>query len=564
MDPNNPHEPGHWAFWMRVIRYMTALAALGLMALSVRAFYPPARNGHLLRMAKVFIDNKNLRAATLSLQQVMVSDPRNLNAVKMMADLAEVTGSPQTLIWRKRVCEIAPEAFGYRVEWIKSALKMGETALAAEGLATIDEAGRRTAAFHHLAASIAIAWSQLPEAEEHAALALQKEPENDGYKFNLALIWMQADDELRHSKGLEMMASLSEHSEFRYRALRGMIDEALRGKKTNDAVKVSWDLQAEPQSTLDDRIRHLDLLAQTKDSKLDEFLGSIQIAVANNPEDALSVALWMIQHRKAKEALAWTTGLPATQQNRAPIRMAEAESYAGIGDWNELEKFLGNGDWRNFDFLRRAYLARISRARGQKEGFVEQWDGAIRQAGGKTGPLSMLNRLARQWGWGKESDDLLWDVAAGGFNNRWALESLYEKFEKAGDSRALYQVVLRMLEIKPNDVVARNNFALLSMLMNVRVEQAHTVARSLFNEFPQNSIILSTYAYSLSVQGKHRAAFNVFQALKEEQLAEPSVAAYYSLILEANGEHEKARKYAAWAAKASLLPEERALLAKVI
>lgn len=564
MDQEVPPPPDHWAGWMRFFRYATALTLLVLFALAFRKFYPPARNAHLLRVAKVFAKNAQLRPATLSLQQILVSDPRNLDAVLMMAELAEASNSPQTLVWRKRVVQIAPESFRYRVDWIKAALKMGEVALAAEGLATVDEAGRRTAVFHHLAASIAIAWNHVSEAEQHAAYALKLEPDNDGYKFNLALIWMQAEDEARHSKGREMMLALSDHSEFRYRALRAIISESVEQRNWKEATKHSWALQSEPQSTLDDRLNHLDLLDRVKDSKLGEFLASVQIMVVKSPDAVLTTGMWMVQHARAREALEWVATLPPEERLTPPLRVLEAESYAALNDWKGLANYLDLTDWKTFEYLRQAYLARMARAENREEAFEEHWDAATHGATGNTRALTLLNRLAREWNWSKQSDDLLWDVAAGTFNNRWALEALYQRYEKAGDTRSLYQVVLRMLEIKPNDMVSRNNFALLSMLLGVRVEQAHAICRELFTADPENPIILSTYAYSLLLQGKSQAAVNVFKALPEERLTEPSVAAYYGIVLAANGEKEGARKYAQLARKASLLPEERALLNKII
>ncbi len=558
MDEQAP--PPHELSWLRFFRYASVILIVVLGGLAFSKFYPPARNGHLLRMAKVFVKNADLRSATLCLEQILVSEPRNLDATLMMAELSEANRSPQTLVWRKRVVQIAPESFRYRIDWIKAALKMGEITLAAEGLATVDEAGRRTAAFHHLAASIAIAWNNLPEAERHAALALQKEPDNDGYKFNAALIWMQADDTERRQKGREMMLGMADHSEFRYRALRAMANEAIRKKDWKEAATHSWSVQAEPQSTFEDRISHLDLLEETKDPKRNEFLASVQTLVAENADATVSVTMWMIKSGMAREALGWLESLPGGMQIKAPVRMAQAEALSALEDWPGLQRSLEIADWRNFEFLRQAYFARMARALGQQEAFASHWDAAILGAARNTGPLSLLNRLAREWGWQKESDALLWDVAASGANNRWALEALYDKYEKAGDSRSLYQVVLRMLEIKPDDVMARNNFALLSLLLNIRVDQAHATSRKLYSEFSGSPVVVSTYAYSLLLQGKPQAAVNVFKALPEEQLSDPAVAAYYGIVLAGNGERERAMKYFELAKPARLLPEEWALI----
>jgi len=50
--------------------------------------------------------------------------------------------------------------------------------------------------------------------------------------------------------------------------------------------------------------------------------------------------------------------------------------------------------------------------------------------------------------------------------------------------------------------------------------------------------------------------------LSADQLREPSVAAYYGIVLVAAGQREKARQYLRRAAETKLLPEEKALVAK--
>lgn len=548
---------------MRALRYAIALACLGLIVWAAKAFYPPVRNGHLIRMAEVFIRHKEYRNASLSLRQVLVSDDRNLDAVLMMADLSELSKSPQSLMWRRRVVEIAPEHLRYRMDFIKSAMRMGETSVAAEALGTIDEAGRRTAAYHHLAASIAIAWSQFTKAEAHALRALELEPDNEGYKFNLGLLWLQLSDQDRQRKGVEIVRGLTEHSEFRARALRALAADAAARKDLTNALAYSKDLQLEMESTLTDRIEYLRLLRRANDPGADEFLDGLQTAVAKEPEAILAVVVAMIENERGPQAMKWINSLPPAIQITSPVRMATAECYVAARDWSGLKEFLNLAEWGDFEYLRRAYYARMHRAQGSEDLFSDAWDEAIQQATRKAGPLSLLNRLAGEWGWTKEGDALLWDVAGGNFNNIWALEALYQKYEKTGDSRSLYQVILRMLELKPADVVAQNNFALLSLLLNVRTEQAIEVARALYNRQPKNPIILTTYAYSLLAQNKTQAALNVFRALNEAQLADPNVAAYYSIVLHAAGNAAEAAKFAEFARTARLLPEERALLDKV-
>jgi hypothetical protein len=563
-DEEEEAPPQHQVTPMRLLRYGVAALGIAALILAAKIYYPHARDTHLIRMARVFIKNNEFRQASLCVRRALVSDERNLDAILLMAELSELSNSPQSLFWRKRAVEIEPQHLRYKVDFIKAALKQGETALAAEALATIDEAGRRTAAYHHLAASIAIAWKQIAQAEAHASKALELEPANEGYQFNVGLIWMQLADETRQSKGVELVRALSEHSDFRFRALRALVADAAARGDLKQAIEFSTDLQLEVQSTLADRTLHLDLLQKANDSAAREFLDGLRVTVAKDSEAVLTVVMWMLQRNRAAEALAWVNSLPAASLTEPPIRMAIAECHAAARNWDALRAYLSAGEWRGVEFLRNSYFARLHRAQGNDDLFHDSWDDAVRLAARKTGPLSLLNRLAAQWGWARESDDLLWDVAGGQFNNVWALEALYKKYEAAGDARSLYQVILRMLELKPSDIVAQNNFALLSLLLNVRTDQAMETARDLYSRHSGSPVILTTYAYSLVAQNKVQAALNLFTALGSEQLADPNVAAYYSIALHAAGKPDEAKKYAHLASAARLLPEERALLQKVL
>ena len=72
--------------------------------------------------------------------------------------------------------------------------------------------------------------------------------------------------------------------------------------------------------------------------------------------------------------------------------------------------------------------------------------------------------------------------------------------------------------------------------------------------------VVSTYAYSLHLQGRSREGLAALEKLKADDLERPSVA-LYGLLLNVNNETNRAEKYLALASKANLLPEEKILLA---
>src|SRR5215472_9826499 len=83
------------------------LAGTGLYFLG-RPAYRHYREKRLLGEAKHFLAKGDLANALLCARQTLQSNPRNLAAYGIMADLAERMGSPVSLDWRRRLAELSP------------------------------------------------------------------------------------------------------------------------------------------------------------------------------------------------------------------------------------------------------------------------------------------------------------------------------------------------------------------------------------------------------------------------------------------------------------------------
>jgi predicted Zn-dependent protease len=112
-------------------------------------------------------------------------------------------------------------------------------------------------------------------------------------------------------------------------------------------------------------------------------------------------------------------------------------------------------------------------------------------------------------------------------------------------------------------MIAKNNLAAVSLLLNNQMSQAHQMAREVYQANPTNEVFASTYAWSLHVQGKSAEALQTMEKLAPRHLENPSIALYYGALLATNRQPEKAKLFLDIAARAQLLPEEKALLQSV-
>jgi tetratricopeptide (TPR) repeat protein len=237
-----------------------------------------------------------------------------------------------------------------------------------------------------------------------------------------------------------------------------------------------------------------------------------------------------------------------------------AEAYAKVNDWSALERLTANSNWHRFDFLRRAYLSRALRAENKPVATEREWAGAVKSASAQSQSLLLLTRIVFEWGWKNKSVDLLWHLAKYPEVQFEALHTLYLQYTKAGDTQGLYRVLSRLADIDPGDLKVQNNLTQVSLLLNVDLERARKRASDLYRKHPSNAAYVSTYAFSLYAKGDIKGALRVMSTLREDQLQEPSLAAYYGFILAVAGEKGKARKYVEIGKTAHLLPEEKQLI----
>ena len=227
----------------------------------------------------------------------------------------------------------------------------------------------------------------------------------------------------------------------------------------------------------------------------------------------------------------------------------------------ELETGCTSAPWENLEFLRLAYLTRVLRAEGDAIGAKNQWSLAIRAASQRDVSMLTLERLVAAWGWEAETEEALWASANGGLNPAVALEMLAEKYQAKGDTRSLLRVFQLWNEVDPSRLDVKNNVALLSLLLRVNLIDGYVKAWELYSSNPRAPIFAATFAYSLHIQGFGKDALKVMASLGDDALRDPSIAAYAAILLVANGSLDQARPFLELAKNASLLPEEKALLA---
>lgn len=184
---------------------------------------------------------------------------------------------------------------------------------------------------------------------------------------------------------------------------------------------------------------------------------------------------------------------------------------------------------------------------------------AINAGSGKERVLFILAQLVASWGWTQEAEQVWWGLADRPDVGLDALKRLFAHYTKTRNSAGLRRVSKTAMDRDPNDLIARNNYAMLSLLSDNAIADAARIAADLRAAQPENPAFLSTYARSLYKTGDPAGALAALERLPESLLRDPALAPYMALFLAANGRSTDAARYIPLIRWERLFPEEIAL-----
>ncbi len=527
--------------------------------------YRKLKEHQALATAQAAFAKGDYRSAVLSAQQVLQLNPTNIANCELMAQLADLAKSPTTLDWRKKVADATPS--------IENKLLLAEAALryqsrpyplTAQILLDLPPAATNVVRFHLVSAEYALALRQLGAAAAHFAAAAGLAPTNRLYRLNLALIDLSSTQTNKLAVARANLQSFLTDTNLAATALRGLITDRLAQGETAAARDFSEQLLRTPQATVADRLQHLHILKNLSSPDFSAQLAALQKNTATNLPGTVQIALWMEAHQLAPEAAAWLAELPARFRNQPMVAMARASALETMGDWPALRDFCTHGDWQEMNFLRLAFLAHAWAQLGEAAVTAGNWHAAVDNAGNRYGALIGLLELTARWQLPAERQDLLWLLLQKFPRERWLSQALEQQCLATGDTPGLWRIYQQLSATFPGEVGWQNNFAYTSLLLKKDSLAAEVLAAKLQKQFPTNASFASTYAFALHLRGRNMEALAMMQALPSAELRTSAVALHYGLLLASTGKPAEAAPYLAIARKdASLLPEEKALLAAV-
>ena len=552
--------------WLKLWRTWAILACLIVATGAGYKYGLPRYHKHVERsyamQAERFAAKGDFSRAILRASQSLKMNPDNTTAIRVIADVAEYSGSPYAIQWRQRLVFMNPDA--------TNRLALARTALRTEAfpfptttkaLNAIAQTNRQNSAYQLAAGALAIKLNDLAGAEQHYEEALKLNPNDPVNRMSLAVVRLQSGNPNLITDSRTTLELLRTDRQLGLLATRSLVGESVAHREFARAEAFSQQILTNQQATFSDHIVHLAILNIEKSPRFAAFLVETKKSAEENPFYVGELVEWMNRSGYAQQALDWVNVLPAKLNKQGLVPIAVADSYISLEQWKGLTTYLQKERWMEMDPVRIGMMSFASwKENGSKRYSPAIWQEAMQLAARSPAALSTLARMAAAWGWKEETEDVLWYAANKYPAESWPLTYIESLYTGQRDTVGLRRVFRAMVERDPKDAQARNNFAMVCLLLGTDTDQARRTAAELFAAEPDNPVFASTYAFSLYQQGHPQEAVRALRALGLNRLDDPSLAAYYGVFLAAAGDTQTARTYLDKSAQAFLLPQEKALV----
>ena len=546
-----------------VVGATLALALLIVFGTYGSKLYSGWRESRLLKRASQMLEAKNYAEANKLAREVLERHHDSLPAFYVLADASEKQNSEETVSWRAQIARLQPDNIDAQLNLASAALRFGQIDLARKTLELIGPRAQDRAAFHVVAGWLARAEGNGADQEHHFDIAVQKDPKNDVYQFNLAAIRIHSPDPEKIAQARQTLERLTQNSEFRSGALRALLNDAVDRKDFESADRFAQQLQMSSDVTFGDYLLCLNFYRKLDAKKFDVLLEKVKPVAARNSNDLGLLMDWMNENGMASEVVKWMEKLPADATDHPPPAITVAAAFAELKNWSRLRRWTRSETWGDDDYLRLAYqglAAHQGRQLGADAEFDTLWREALRAAADHPDRELRLARIASKWNLPIESEELWARLSRNSQTRREALDALCKIYRAGNDLKKLYEVLQRLHDNSPNDIGISSNLARLGLNIDQNTKQAQDLARQAYERVPNDVSCAITYAFSLYVQGRTTEGLDVIRKLSPEAMREPHNAVYAAVLLIDVNQIDAAKEYIQIAKRGPLYIEEKRLL----
>ena len=540
--------------------------ALGLIVLTIGPKLVSAwQESRWLRRAETNLKQGNFNAANEAARQALAINRDSLSACEILAETTEKQNRAETVGWRAQIARLRPRDTANQLNLASAALRFGQLDTARKALESVPKENRESASYHVVAGWLARAQGDEASQERHFAAALEKEPHNETYQYNLAAVRIKLPDPQRQAQARETLERLAKSAPFRVGSLRALLNDAIQRSNLEAADRFAQELQLSPQVTFSDDLLCLDFYKKLDQKKLATLLEKVKSLAAREPDDLAALMGWMNANGMSADVLRWMEKLPPEKTATPPAAIEVADAFSAQKNWSRLRRWTKDGDWGDSEYLRLAYQAYARQQSKQEGAEVETvWHNAERACEENPEREIRLARLASKWKLPAQAEQLWLRVAHDPLSRREALDSLFAIYRASNDLPNLYLTAMRLHETSPDEPLISAEYARLSLLLDRNRDEGRRVAKEAFDQAPTEPPCAVAQALFLNSDGHAADGIAIVQKLPPEKLHDPRLALYLAVLLLNDGKPEAAREFIDEANSGFVFPEEKKLLEEAV
>ena len=558
-----------------------ALLVLGALGFGGWRWLQSWRYDKAIRDTEDYLRLGDPRSAAFAAKRAAGVRPDSVTAARMLAEALERTGSVESVIWRKKVVDLAPGDWRDHLAFAAGAMKFRDPHLASTALEKVSGEGRQHIDFHRTGADIALALGNKVDAETHLAECVRLDPYDGQRRLHLAVIRLASPETEKAMMARAQLEEFKDDPQFRLQALRVLVREATR-EQVRPALRLNLstlqsltesplandprlkglagELLAEETATVDDCMLGLEVLWLMRDPTFSEKMSRLETAKYETAAELGDAMLWMTSRNAGAKTLDWYERMPDELRGKPEVQLAITDAWLLQKEWGMVQAIVEETEWGDFETERLVLSTIAWRESGDPQRSNASWSLAELRLGQTIPRIRRLAELTARWGAEPEKEKLWWALTQCQGDYSEVLRKLFALAVKRKDAASLYRAAKALYVANPEDPPTMNNYAWLALLRGEDLAKAHELAERVYAKDPKVGAYASTYAYSLHLQGRTAEGLKALDAVPSATLNDPTVAGCYAFLLDAAGQSEKAADYYSIARRSpDLLPEEAQL-----
>lgn len=553
---------------MRWILACVLVCALTIWA-GIRIGYPRFKQyqrDKIVRSASGFFQTKDYRSAYLLLEPLTKREPENFAARRLFARVLETFDMPQALDEWATLMKYEPANPENHVGYVTLALSTGHLNEAVEALAKLEKLTPHGADYYRLSAAAALARRDSPALRQAMEGLVRVEEDNLTARFGLASLQINSGKADEVATARATLEEFSRGERVRIRSTLVLLEDLPRRwpeKSPGQAQRLLARQLGLGLAVRGGEKQYLWAgLRDQHEPDLEDIVQHMQNQPAPAAEDVAALAGWMIEQRKAREALVWLESLETSLRTSPAVLNAMAGCALATDQWVELEKHLVAGAWGPVpaEAVHYAFEAKRVRDAGNESKAESLWNSAVVLSETSMPGLRLLVRLAAHWRWPRKLEQALWQMAQQFPEEDDAWRKLSVIALNSRETAKIWRVYSAWAQADPSNQEVRINRAVLGIFVRPNEPGLADEIVQLLRASPENPGCRIAQAMVDWRAGRFAEALARLDQIAIKPADEPRLALARGLVLASLGRVAAAETNFQMVSDAALLPEEKLLI----